>query len=128
MKCRLLRQMDRHFENPEEVLEFKRTRRMPTFPAGHVLENPDAYKLVQMGVAEPADKECENAVGMTAEELQQARRAYERTDKGIVPEDFELFDQGIIAGYDADGNYVPGPNWNQAEHAAEEAGEEAEDE
>lgn len=119
MKCRLLRQMDRHFENPEEVLEFKRTRKMPTFPAGHFLENADAYKLVQMGVAEPADKECEDAVGMTAEELQQARRAYERTDKGIVPEDYELFNQGVIAGYDAEGNYIPGPNWREAEVAAD---------
>ena len=112
MKCKLLREMDRHFENPSEVLDFKQTHKMPTRPAGTILENPDAYKLVQMGVAEPADDECEQAHGMTPDEL--------RTSKGIVPEDYELFEQGVIAGYDANGDYVPGQNWREDAEEEEE--------
>jgi hypothetical protein len=32
---------------------------------------------------------------------------------GIHPDDFPLFDAGIITGYLPDGNYKPGPNWDQ---------------
>ena len=30
--------------------------------AGHVIDHPEAWRLVEMGIAEPADQECVNAV------------------------------------------------------------------
>ena len=32
-------------------------------PAGSEIDHPDAFLLVQMGVAEPADAECEARAG-----------------------------------------------------------------
>lgn len=102
MKCRTIRSLS--------------TNRSPAFPdavmpIGTVIEDPQAYMLVRMGVAEPADAECEAAHGLTADQLAEARRVYPRTEAGIAPEDFELWDAGVIVGYNPDGSYKPGPNW-----------------
>lgn len=82
------------------------TRDFPTGrkPAGTEIDHPQAFRLVQMGVALPADPECEQASGRTEEELAEARYAYERTSKGIHPEDFAAYEAGQMDGYDPAGN------------------------
>lgn len=44
-------------------------------PPGHIIDNPEAWRLVQLGIAEPADNECIRAcatfLGMT-DSLQEA--------------------------------------------------------
>jgi hypothetical protein len=81
-------------------------------PAGWEIENPDVWKLVCMGVAEPADEECEEAVAkrMTDSDLWQARIAQRRVAKGIHPEDYEEFENGEMDGYAPDGSHILGPN------------------
>lgn len=79
-------------------------------PAGTVIEDAECWRIVQMGQAEAADDECAAAVGMTPEALATAQRAAKRLAAGIIPQDFEKFDAGQIAGYNADGSYKPGPN------------------
>lgn len=104
MKCRLLRDLkgDRTPENPDGLL-----------PTGTLIDHRDAYLLVRLGVAEPADEECRQRAGMSKEMMARAQYVYERADRGIVPEDFELYDSGKIVGYNPDGSYIPGPNADQ---------------
>ena len=83
------------------------------FRQGATLSRDDCYKLVRMGVAEAVDEECQQAVSMTTEQLRQAQHAARRLSAGIHPEDFALYDAGIITGYTPDGQYQPGPNWDQ---------------
>lgn len=93
-------------------------------PAGTVYETPRAAFFVLNGDAEPADLECEAAVCKTPEELKDLQHRQRRLSAGIRPEDFPLFDAGVIVGYEADGEtYKPGPNWDeyQAKQAAEAA-------
>ena len=83
---------------------------------GAVIEHPDAWKLVNMGVAEPADDECRAKCGMTAEQMQAAQHAARRLSAGILPQDFRKFDSGEILGYrPEDGRYIPGPNYKPGE-------------
>ena len=80
------------------------------FPAGHVIDHPDAHLLVGMGVAIPADEECARRAGMTEAQMAAAQHAARRLAAGIHPDDFAKFDAGEIAGYEPDGSYKPGPN------------------
>ena len=109
MKCRLTRPMSSG-EEPGRIL-----------PAGHLIEHADAYLLVRMSIAEPADDECQRAADMTPEKTEAARRAFERLDHGISPEDFEDFDAGRMTGYYADGTPIPGPNAEPPEPSEFEA-------
>jgi hypothetical protein len=79
--------------------------------AGTLINHPDAYRLVQMGVAEPADAECAEASSMTPEKFKQAEYEYERRDRGIHPDDFEAYDAGYLVGYNPDGTWKPGANY-----------------
>lgn len=85
-----------------------------------IVDHPKAYRLVQMGVAVPADAECEEAANMTAEEMNAAQHGAERLARGIRPEDYKLFDRGVILGYNPDGSYIPGPNGHELEELEEE--------
>ena len=80
-------------------------------------ERDQVLFFVRIGACEPADEECEKAHGLSPRQLAEAQLAYRATAAGIWPEDFDLFRQGVIAGYDLDGNYLPGPN---AEEPVEE--------
>jgi len=93
------------------------------FRQGATLSRDDCYKLVKMGVAEAADEECKQAVSMTTEQLRQAQHAARRLSAGIHPEDFALYDAGIITGYTPDGQYQPGPNWDQMPKDSDEEDE-----
>ena len=77
---------------------------------GATIEHPDAYRLVQMGIAEPADDECKEKANRTEEQLKAARYAYERQVRGIAPDDFDRYDRGEISRMLPDGTYEPGPN------------------
>ena len=95
----------------------------PFFKIGAIIEHPQAYWLVRQGMALPADEECAAKCQRSPEQMAAAQRAYERLSKAIHPEDFGLFDAGVITGYDAEGNYLPGPNFQLLEQAAAEAAE-----
>jgi len=79
-------------------------------PVGTVKDGPDVWKLVRMGMAEPADDECEKAANMTPLKMARAQHAQRRTAAGIVPEDYEIYDAGEISGYYPDGSNKPGPH------------------
>ena len=90
------------------------------FRQGATLDRDDCYKLVRMGIAEPVDEECRQAAAMNGEQLRQAQHAARRLSAGIHPEDFALYDAGIITGYTPDGQYQPGPNWDQMPRDSDE--------
>lgn len=81
------------------------------YPAGTVFDHPRAFRMVQMGTAEPDDEECTLRVCMTKEEMKAAQRQQEMVSKGIHPIDYQRYLDGEILGYDEDGEDIPGPNW-----------------
>ena len=83
------------------------------FKLGAILDRPDSFMLVRLGIAEPADEECRLAASMTTAQRQQAQHASKRLAAGIHPEDFGLYDAGVILGYNPDGSYKPGQNFDQ---------------
>jgi len=111
MRCRLLRDENRPVQTDAEYQSFVTTGRLPVLPAGTIIDHPDAHVLVRMGMAEPADVECAVAARLTLEQMTAAQWAQERVRRGIHPEDYEAFDAGKMIGYDAAGNWIPGPNY-----------------
>ena len=79
-------------------------------PIGTIVDNPEAWLLVQMGAAVPVDEECEQAANMTQHQMDKAQHSQRRASAGIHPDDFEAFDAGEIDGYYPDGTCRPGPN------------------
>jgi hypothetical protein len=112
--------------NPTDRIEIRMETRnryqraVPYFRAGMVFEHPQAYLQVQNGVAIPADEACAERAGMTVEQMEKAQHAQRRLMAGIMPEDFSLYDAGIVTGYDGDGNFKPGENWEQRHTLAPE--------
>lgn len=102
MKAQLIRDMD--CKPTDEWPEGKK-------PKGTVIDHPQAARLCQMGVAIPADEECQLAAHMTPERMRAAKYAYERATKGIAAEDFAAYDAGEMVGYNPDGSFKPGPNY-----------------
>lgn len=94
-------------------------------PAGFEIEDPEAYLLVLQGAAEPGDDECALAAKQTPEERDAARLHYEMARKGIAPEDFDAYRAGAMIGYDPEGNWLPGPNFDAWQAAQAEPEEEA---
>ena len=94
--------------NPEIIKEIDGRR---VVPEGTIIEHPRAYRLVQMGAAEPADDECRLAACMTTAEMKAAQIKSEMVGKGIHPEDYQRYLDGEILGYDENGDDIPGPNW-----------------
>lgn len=86
---------------------------------GAIIDHPKAFRLVQMGIAIPADDECKERANMSDEQLKAAQHASVRLSKGIASEDHGLYDRGVIVGYLPDGSYDPGPNFHELEEAAE---------
>lgn len=129
MKGRMLRH-DLEFAgnskpNPESVHLVQQYRNhemvdVLCWKVGAVIDDPMVFRLVQMGVAEPADNECEKRANMTPAKMAAAIHAYERTNKGIHPDDFERYESGELAGYDTDGSDIPGPNFIEEEEEEEE--------
>jgi hypothetical protein len=80
-------------------------------PTGTVIEHPDAWKLVRMGMAEPEDDECRERAGMNGEQMRKAQYAQDKFEKKIRLEDRRAYDDGEMLGYDEDGEWIPGPNY-----------------
>lgn len=96
-------------------------RPIPYFPAGTIYDHPNAFIFCRAGSAAPHDQECIDRTGLSETELKALQQRYKRTAAGILKEDWELFDSGIITGYDhTTGEYLPGPNY-AAWHAAKTA-------
>lgn len=108
MKAELLRDMEVH---PNRV----KKGGPPIRPAGTIIVHPDAYKLVRLGVAKPADKECADKAGMTLEGIEAQGKLYDKI--GIASEDWDAFDQGLMVGYKPDGKkndtWLPGPKFTE---------------
>lgn len=100
-------------------------KQIPFWPAGTEYETPQAAFFVRQGMATPADFECQIACGVKPEEMPALQHAYQRQAKGILQQDWELFDAGYIVGYEQDGSYMPGPKW--AEYQTKLAAEQAAD-
>lgn len=129
MKCEFLVDADteRSMLTPEEAAKTKtRMSRNATtgemreeayFPAGTIHEHPECWKLVNFGMAKPADAECEaRCKPMTPEDRAKLELSYKADSLGIHdPDDRKLFFDGVIAGYEGLGEgkiaYLPGPNW-----------------
>ena len=95
------------------ILRNGQNRPVTFWKQGAILDRPDSFMLVRMGIAEAVDDECRQRASMSAAEFAKAQHAYARLNAGIHPDDFPLFDAGIILGYLPDGTYKPGPNWDQ---------------
>lgn len=113
MKCKLIRPMMSSRRPGEWDLP------------GEIIEHPKCWMMVMMGCAVPADDQCEdrcNAAGLTSEAFERAKYAYERQERGIAPEDWPAYDAGAMTGYDEDGEWIPGPNYDSwmREHDEEE--------
>lgn len=80
------------------------------FRQGAVVEHPNAWLEVQQGTAIPADEACAMRCRMSKEDMEQAQYRYERLVRRIEPDDFDLYDAGVITGYDENGDYVLGEN------------------
>lgn len=90
MKCRLLRDMPQR--NPVYSAAARSSAaaaRLPydvprtvTAVAGTEIEHPDAWRLVRLGVAEPADDDCRSAADVSPEELVRRAARYERLNSG----------------------------------------------
>ncbi len=89
-------------------------------PKGKIIDHPQAYILVQIGMAESVDDECTKKVGMTPEQLTTAQYTHIRTRKGIHPTDFARYDNGELDGYNLDGTDKPGPNYVDPDEDDEE--------
>lgn len=83
---------------------------VPYLPAGTTVTH-DVVGYIARGQAIPADDEAKAACGFSPEEIAIRTHKYRRQAAGIWPEDYHLFDAGMISGYNLDGTYRPGPNW-----------------
>lgn len=77
-----------------------------------VFDHPTGYRLVQNGDAIPMDEECELAAGLKPEQLTVVQYNRERLARGIHPDDWEAYDKGYMVGYQPDGTWQPGPNYD----------------
>lgn len=71
------------------IRSLKTPRTREVHQAGHVVEHPDAWKLVLYGAAVPADEECSQFIvqmGYSEAELKAAVTAYERSVQGMMPD------------------------------------------
>lgn len=72
-----------YHEALEKGVEYNVPRLVPR-PAGTIINHPDAYQLVQLGMAVPHDDECRRRCGMNEEQIAAAITAQDRFEEGIV--------------------------------------------
>lgn len=120
MKCRLLYDFDCDEltmpPNEQHLLSFRveRGKTIRYFPKGTIRDCKWSVEWCLRGMAEPADTECLLGTGLTDQELKVQQHKYGRMAAGIHPDDFDLYDRGVISGYEeVDGQtaYLPGPNY-----------------
>lgn len=84
------------------------------FPAGTEFEGEHALALCRNGQASPSDQECADALGLSESQMQALQVGYKMDTLGIhKPEDRDLYRAGVISGFDKNGNYKPGVNWDE---------------
>ncbi len=118
MKARLIREdleIGNTVQNPDSVHLVEKVRNhevilVACWKAGAIMDHPNAFRYVQMGVCEAVDDECIKRANMTPKKMAAAVFAYERTNRGIHPDDFRKYNDGELVGYNADGSDIPGPN------------------
>ena len=72
-------------------------------PVGSIIDDPDCWRLVMMGVAVPHDSECRDKTAQTPEQVAATQHAARRLSAGIDPADFARYDAGELLGYDKNG-------------------------
>jgi hypothetical protein len=102
-----------YVDRPEYASSITYIRKQAFWLPGSVVEVDDwgGKILVDNGDAEPADEAAEALCAGWRERRPDVLLAREMLAAGIDPEDREKFRRGEITGYDADGNYIKGPNW-----------------
>ena len=104
---------DLAYQNDTHDVEILRNRRLVMvrmWNKGAIVEHPEAFRLVQNGLAIPADDECKDRANMSPAMIENAKFAYERLQRGIHIDDFDRYGRGELIGYNADGSDIPGPN------------------
>lgn len=81
-------------------------------PKGTERDTPRGHRLCQMGIAEPVDDECRIACGKSQDQLEAAQEAYPMLEAGIIEEDREAYKAGALTGYNPDGSWIEGPNYD----------------
>lgn len=108
-------------QREKTVVEFILGKPVFVFPAGTVVEGDEAVLRVKTGVAVPADDECKAACGLTDNQISALQLQNEMATLGINDKaDQELYKAKVILGYDADLNYIHGPNWDAYQKAKAE--------
>ena len=98
------------------------------YPKGCEVSGEVALHIATSGQGHPLDEECAKAAGLNPAQLRERQKDYEMTAKGINrPEDRLLYKAAVITGYEADGEYIHGPNWTSY-HAQLAKAKEASDE
>lgn len=88
------------------------------YAEGTIFEGPIALQLCRTGQATPLDNECAEALGKSPEEIAVLQIEYKMHALGIHNKaDRELYRAGVIVGYDQNGTYKPGPNWQKYKEA-----------
>lgn len=80
----------------------RKTPRTVLHPLGDIVDHPEAYKLVELGIATPEDDDCREAAGLSDEQIQVRLAAYKKLSRGMgtgikkhdaEPEETELDDE-----------------------------------
>jgi len=87
----------------ELVAQCERRGKALWAPVGSIIDDPDCWRLVMMGVAVPYDDECRDKTAQTPEQVAAAQHAARRLSAGIDPADFARYDSGELLGYDKNG-------------------------
>jgi len=87
----------------ELVAQCERRGRALWAPVGSIIDDPDCWRLVMMGVAVPYDDECRDQTAQTPEQVAATQHAARRLSAGIDPADFARYDAGELLGYDKNG-------------------------
>ena len=105
----------RELVETREVFESGRKQQKTYWRSDVVFDNVWGPTLVRRGMANPMDDECAETAGLTPLQIESARLAYDRTNRGIHPDDFDAFDRGYMTGYQPDGSWIPGPAYQEWE-------------
>ena len=96
-------------------------RPVPFWKIGTVWDYPGCIDMIFHGVARPSDDEAWKECGLTPEQVEAKIEAYLPMRDAIAPEDRGFYKLGYIAGYNGDGSYKPGPNWDEFQKLLAEA-------
>lgn len=61
----------------------RKTPRTVLHPLGDIVDHPEAYKLVELGIATPEDDECREAAGLSDEQIEVRLKAYSKLSRGM---------------------------------------------